>query len=46
MAGDLLKAALVKSDEVHLVDGDVAYRFFATPERAFAVADTPGHERS
>ena len=24
---------------------DVAYRFFATPERAFAVADTPGHEQ-
>jgi bifunctional enzyme CysN/CysC len=23
---------------------DVAYRFFATRERAFAVADTPGHE--
>ena len=24
---------------------DVAYRFFATPERAFNVADTPGHEQ-
>jgi bifunctional enzyme CysN/CysC len=24
---------------------DVAYRFFATRERAFAVADTPGHEQ-
>jgi bifunctional enzyme CysN/CysC len=24
---------------------DVAYRFFATQERAFAVADTPGHEQ-
>jgi bifunctional enzyme CysN/CysC len=24
---------------------DVAYRFFATGERAFAVADTPGHEQ-
>jgi bifunctional enzyme CysN/CysC len=24
---------------------DVAYRFFATPQRAFAVADTPGHEQ-
>jgi bifunctional enzyme CysN/CysC len=24
---------------------DVAYRFFATPERAFIVADTPGHEQ-
>jgi bifunctional enzyme CysN/CysC len=24
---------------------DVAYRFFATPERAFVVADTPGHEQ-
>jgi bifunctional enzyme CysN/CysC len=24
---------------------DVAYRFFTTPERAFAVADTPGHEQ-
>ena len=23
---------------------DVAYRFFATPKRAFIVADTPGHE--
>ena len=24
---------------------DVAYRFFATPERAFLVADSPGHEQ-
>jgi bifunctional enzyme CysN/CysC len=24
---------------------DVAYRFFATPHRAFIVADTPGHEQ-
>ncbi len=24
---------------------DVAYRFFATPERRFMVADTPGHEQ-
>jgi len=24
---------------------DVAYRFFATPKRAFIVADTPGHEQ-
>src|ERR1700746_559388 len=24
---------------------DVAYRFFATPERAFIVTDTPGHEQ-
>jgi len=24
---------------------DVAHRFFATPERAFVVADTPGHEQ-
>src|SRR3954465_5144286 len=24
---------------------DVAYRFFATPGRAFIVADTPGHEQ-
>jgi len=24
---------------------DVAYRFFATPERAFIVADAPGHEQ-
>ncbi|MBV8131304.1 MAG: sulfate adenylyltransferase subunit CysN [Alphaproteobacteria bacterium] len=24
---------------------DVAFRFFATPERAFIVADTPGHEQ-
>src|ERR1700720_1954045 len=24
---------------------DVAYRFFATPERSFVVADTPGHEQ-
>ncbi len=24
---------------------DVAYRFFATQQRAFAVADTPGHEQ-
>jgi bifunctional enzyme CysN/CysC len=24
---------------------DVAYRYFATPQRAFIVADTPGHEQ-
>ena len=24
---------------------DVAYRYFATPRRAFVVADTPGHEQ-
>ncbi|MBO0737930.1 MAG: sulfate adenylyltransferase subunit CysN, partial [Alphaproteobacteria bacterium] len=24
---------------------DVAYRYFSTPERAFVVADTPGHEQ-
>lgn len=24
---------------------DVAYRFFATPQRSFIVADTPGHEQ-
>ena len=24
---------------------DVAYRYFATPRRAFIVADTPGHEQ-
>ena len=24
---------------------DVAYRYFATPQRAFVVADTPGHEQ-
>ena len=24
---------------------DVAYRFFATPERTFIIADTPGHEQ-
>ena len=24
---------------------DVAYRFFATPQRAFIVADAPGHEQ-
>jgi bifunctional enzyme CysN/CysC len=24
---------------------DVAYRFFATPQRSFVVADTPGHEQ-
>ena len=24
---------------------DIAYRFFATPERAFVVADAPGHEQ-
>ncbi|MBV8966743.1 MAG: adenylyl-sulfate kinase [Mycobacteriaceae bacterium] len=24
---------------------DVAYRFFSTPQRAFILADTPGHER-
>ena len=24
---------------------DVAYRYFATPRRAFGVADTPGHQQ-
>src|SRR5262245_41950485 len=24
---------------------DIAYRYFATPRRAFIVADTPGHEQ-
>src|SRR5215469_16115719 len=24
---------------------DVAHRFFATPQRAFIIADTPGHEQ-
>jgi bifunctional enzyme CysN/CysC len=47
-------AATGEPDLAHLLDGlqaereqgitiDVAYRYFATPRRAFIVADTPGH---
>src|SRR5436305_809567 len=34
-----------EDERQHGVTIDVAYRFFATPRRAFIVADTPGHEQ-
>jgi bifunctional enzyme CysN/CysC len=53
MADEMERAEV---DLAHLIDGlraereqgitiDVAYRFFATPERSFIIADTPGHVR-
>ena len=46
--GDLDFALLVDGLQAEREQGitiDVAYRFFATPQRAFIVADTPGHEQ-
>jgi bifunctional enzyme CysN/CysC len=53
MADEVARAEV---DLAHLIDGlraereqgitiDVAYRFFATPNRSFIIADTPGHVR-
>jgi bifunctional enzyme CysN/CysC len=53
MADEVARAEV---DLAHLIDGlraereqgitiDVAYRFFATPQRSFIIADTPGHVR-
>jgi bifunctional enzyme CysN/CysC len=45
---DIDLALLVDGLEAEREQGitiDVAYRFFATPRRAFIVADTPGHEQ-
>src|SRR5262249_6336054 len=45
---DIDLALLVDGLEAEREQGitiDVAYRFFATPQRSFIVADTPGHEQ-
>ncbi len=45
---DIDLALLVDGLEAEREQGitiDVAYRFFSTPQRAFIVADTPGHEQ-
>jgi bifunctional enzyme CysN/CysC len=47
-AGDLDFSLLLdglEDERQQKITIDVAYRFFATRERAFAVADTPGHEQ-
>ena len=47
--GDRLDFALLvdglQAEREQKITIDVAYRFFATPERRFIVADTPGHEQ-
>lgn len=47
--GDELDLALIldglEAEREQRITIDVAYRFFATPRRAFIVADTPGHEQ-
>ena len=46
--GDVDYALLLDGLEAEREQGitiDVAYRYFATPRRAFVVADTPGHEQ-
>lgn len=46
--GEIDFALLVDGLEAEREQGitiDVAYRYFATPRRAFIVADTPGHEQ-
>ena len=46
--GDLDLALLVDGLQAEREQGitiDVAYRYFATPNRKFIVADTPGHEQ-
>src|SRR6201988_2894000 len=48
LAGETDLALLVDGLEAEREQGitiDVAYRYFATPRRAFVVADTPGHEQ-
>ncbi len=48
-AGDKLDYALLldglEAEREQGITIDVAYRYFATPRRAFLVADTPGHEQ-
>jgi bifunctional enzyme CysN/CysC len=48
-AGDNLDFSLLldglEDERQQRITIDVAYRFFATSERAFVVADTPGHEQ-
>ena len=47
--GDQLDLALLvdglQAEREQGITIDVAYRFFATPQRRFIVADTPGHEQ-
>jgi bifunctional enzyme CysN/CysC len=47
--GDAMDMALLvdglQSEREQSITIDVAYRFFATPNRRFVVADTPGHEQ-
>jgi bifunctional enzyme CysN/CysC len=47
--GDAMDLALLvdglQSEREQSITIDVAYRFFATPNRRFVVADTPGHEQ-
>src|SRR6201987_5986983 len=48
-AGDDLDFSLLldglEDERQQRITIDVAYRYFATPQRAFIVADTPGHEQ-
>jgi bifunctional enzyme CysN/CysC len=48
-AGDAVDFALLldglEAEREQGITIDVAYRYFATPRRAFIVADTPGHEQ-
>src|ERR1700746_850780 len=48
-AGDDLDFSLLldglEDERQQRITIDVAYRYFATPQRAFMVADTPGHEQ-
>jgi bifunctional enzyme CysN/CysC len=47
--GDMIDLALLvdglQAEREQSITIDVAYRFFSTPARRFAVADTPGHEQ-
>ena len=47
--GDTVDLALLvdglQAEREQSITIDVAYRFFATPQRRFIVADTPGHEQ-
>jgi bifunctional enzyme CysN/CysC len=47
--GEAMDLALLvdglQSEREQSITIDVAYRFFATPQRRFIVADTPGHEQ-
>src|SRR5207244_11648010 len=48
-AGEKLDYALLldglEAEREQGITIDVAYRYFSTPQRAFLVADTPGHEQ-